>query len=152
MTHTISMCVMWVAGCACFFFAIRDYVLERVRVQPGQVVPTQSSWRFGAFEKHCLPKVAEWLRPYCRSGENALWFDQGALAWCFRGLMSMALDRNWHGLSLTWHGFQLAREEEEAVFAAALGAFHAEVLGSSLHLQCLRGVTVYAGNASDDMR
>ena len=64
----------------------------------------------------------------------------------------MALGRNRHGPTLSWHEFDLAREEQEAVFVAALGGFHAEALGSSLQLQCLRGVTVYADNASGGMR
>ena len=64
----------------------------------------------------------------------------------------MALDRHREKKTMMWHGFHLAPEEEQAVFEAAFGTFHGAALDSSLDVDVLRGVTVYADNASGDMR
>ena len=64
----------------------------------------------------------------------------------------MALGRHREKKTMSWHGFHLAPEEERAVVATAFSTFQGDAANSSLDLEVLRGVTVYADNASGDMR
>ena len=94
--------------------------------QGQQVVPSNSSWKFGDFDKKFLPRVAKSLEPYCRDGWNARWASSGVVSWCLWDLMAMALDRHRDKQSMNWHGFFLEPEEEQAVWQTAFAMFHGD--------------------------
>ena len=143
--HTFQVHDLGAKLCLCFFLAVRDYALERVVAQGDQEVPTMSSWKYGTFESKCLARVGDWLRDYCEAGPNGLWVPTGAVSWCLWELMSMALDRHRDRQTLTWHGFHLEPEEEQAVWETAFATYHGDA--SSLDVDVLRGVTVYVEKA-----